>query len=248
MFFNYLGNDLPPELKGGNTPVIKLGWDQNRESLFYISTVAENASFVYPYVPNLDERIRILNLHVPQAWIAVIAYLLSMIYGIRYLRTNNLDYDMKTTAAASLGTLFAILATTTGMVWAKFNWGSFWSWDPRQTSIFVLILIYVAYFALRSSIENPEKRARLSSVYSIIAFITVPFLVFILPRLSGGLHPGSADDNNAGPVVSSQPGALDSNLMFTFGLSLFAFTIIFFWMFNIVVRTKILNNKLEMAD
>ena len=111
------------------------------------------------------------------------------------------DDDVKSYAAAQLGMIFCILATVTGAVWAKFAWGSFWSWDPRQTSIFALLLIYGAWFALRSSIESEEKRATLSSVYSMIAFVTVPFFIFIMPRIMTGLHPGSADDTNAGPVV-----------------------------------------------
>jgi heme exporter protein C len=131
------------------------------------------------------------------------------------------------------------------MLWAKYNWGNYWNWDPRQTSIFVLILIYAAFFALRAAIDNPERKAKLSSVYSIISFITVPFLVFVLPRMASGLHPGSADDVNAGPLVSAQPNALDTNLVWGFGLSLFAFTVIYFWLFNLLVRMNIIKNKLS---
>ncbi len=235
--------ELPPEFKDNNELVIKAKYNKDHDALEYIQTKAVNPLFDYPFVPSLDERIKILNLHVPLAWIAVIAYLLSMIYSIKYLRTNDVKWDIYNASAASLGTIFAILATVTGMLWAKYNWGSYWNWDPRQTSIFILIMIYAAFFALRSAIENEDRRAKLSSVYSIISFVTVPFLVFVLPRLAGGLHPGSKGDVNAGPLVSSQPSALDTNLVFGFGLSLLAFTLVFYWILNLLIRANILKHK-----
>jgi heme exporter protein C len=237
--------ELPHGFSEDSELVIKAGYDKENDAIKFIETKYVNPLFDYPFVPNLDERIKILNLHVPMAWIAVIAYLMSMIYAIRYLKSGDLKWDINTASAAALGNLFAILATVTGMLWAKYNWGTYWNWDPRQTSIFVLILIYAAFFALRAAIDNPERRAKLSSVYSIISFVTVPFLVFILPRMASGLHPGSADDVNAGPLVSAQPSALDTNLVWGFGLSLFAFTVIYFWLFNILVRMNIIKNKLS---
>ena len=218
-------------------------YNEDEHKLYLQSIEDINPGMLYPFVPNLAERIRILNLHVPLAWICVVAYLISMVYSIRYLKTKEFEFDTKAAASAALGTLFAILATVTGMLWAKYNWGSYWNWDPRQTSILFLILIYAAYFALRSAIDNHETKAKLSAVYAIIAFVTVPFLVFILPRLTGGLHPGSADDVNAGPVISKQGSALDSTMIYSFGVSLFAFTMLFFWMLNIHIRYKLEERK-----
>ncbi len=221
-------------LEKGNKYIINTTLaDNNYKAVELVST---NPIMTYPYIPNLEDRTKILNFHVPMAWISVLAYLISMIYAIQYLRTKDLKYDVPLSASAALGTLFAILATVTGMLWAKFNWGSFWNWDPRQTSILILLLIYAAFFALRSSIDVAESKARLSSVYSILAFVTVPFLVFILPRMSTGLHPGSADDTNAGPLVSNQAGMLDSSMLFSFGLAMFGFSMFFFWLLNLQIR------------
>lgn len=198
---------------------------------------AINPIFTFPYIPGLEERIRIMNFHVPMAWIAVIAFLLSMIYAIRYLKTKDIKFDLYSSSIAAIGLLFTFLATTTGMLWAKYNWGSFWNWDPREVSIFILLLIYSAYFGLRNAISNYETRARLSSVYSILAFTTVPFLIFILPRLQAGLHPGSGSDTNIGPILSSEQGLLDNYLLYTFCLSLFAFLLLFYWLTNLSIRT-----------
>lgn len=207
--------------------------------------VQANPWIYYPFVLSLDDRIKILNFHVPMAWIAVLAYFLSMFFAAKYLKNRNFNDDTMAATAASVGTLFAILATLSGSVWAKFNWGSFWNWDPRETSIFMLLLIYFAYFALRASIDREDIRAKASAVYSIIAFVTVPFLVFVLPRITSGLHPGSQGGDMSGPIISTQKGMLDSSLMFSFALSVIGFTLLFFWILNINYRANILKKKIE---
>ena len=201
-----------------------------------------------PYIIGLEERARIIFFHVPMSWVAIIAYLISMIFAIRYMRTRSLEQDDVSESAASVGTLFTILATVTGSVWAKFNWGSFWNWDPRESSIFILLLIYAAYFLLRSAIDDPERRARLSAVYSVMAFLTAPFLMFILPRLVPGLHPGSADDANAGPLLSPKSSDINLTKQIVFGLALFSFTLVYFWLMNIHIRTTRLIRRRHIKE
>ena len=206
--------------------------------------IVENpqAWYEFPFIKGLEENAKIIFFHVPTAWLTVIAFLMTAVYSVQYLRKKNLDDDAKSYAAAQLGIIFCILATVTGAVWAKFAWGSFWSWDPRQTSVFVLLLIYGAWFALRSSIESEEKRATLSSVYAIIAFVTVPFFIFIMPRIMTGLHPGSADDTNAGPVINFK---MNGNMQLIFFLSLIGFTILYFWMWRLGYKSIIYRDKLN---
>lgn len=198
--------------------------------------------FEFPFIMGLEENAKIIFFHVPTAWVTAIAFLMSTIFSIQYLRKKNLDDDAKSYAAAQLGMIFCILATITGSVWSKFAWGSFWSWDPRQTSIFALLLIYGAWFALRSAIESEDKRATLSSVYSIIAFLTVPFFIFIMPRIMTGLHPGSADDTNSGPIVDFK---MNSSMQLIFFLSLIGFTILYFWMWKLGYKSIILKEKIN---
>src|SRR5260221_14179770 len=115
--------------------------------------------YEFPVIPGLEDKARILFFHVPMSWTAVIGFVVSLLYAIRYLVRRNPDDDLKSASAAGLALLFFILATVTGSLWANFNLASFWSWDPRETSIFVLLLIYGAYFALRSAIDVEESRA-----------------------------------------------------------------------------------------
>ncbi|HAV24111.1 MAG TPA: ABC transporter permease [Bacteroidetes bacterium] len=191
--------------------------------------------FEFPVIPGLEEKARNIFFHVPTAWTTVVAFLVSMWYGLRYLRTRNMDDDLKSEASAGLGFMFCVLATITGALWAKFNWGSFWNWDPRETSIFILLLIYGAYFALRSAIEVEETRARLSAVYATLAGLTVPFFIFVLPRIVSGLHPGAkGDPEGAGPVVEFK---MSPSMLVVFILGLIGFNLLYVWLLNVRVRT-----------
>lgn len=206
--------------------------------------IVEKPEFWYqfPFIPGLEENAKIIFFHVPTAWLTVIAFFMTAYFGVQYLRKKDLNDDAKSYAAAQLGIIFCILATVTGSVWSKFAWGSFWSWDPRQTSIFALLLIYGAWFALRSSLESEEKRATLSAVYAVIAFITVPFFIFIMPRIMTGLHPGSADDTNAGPIIDFK---MNSNMQLIFFLSMAGFTILYFWMWRLGYKSLIIKDKVN---
>jgi len=189
-----------------------------------------------PFIKALGDKARILYFHVPTAWITAVAFITSMVYGIQYLRKKDILYDYKAASAAGIGLVFCILATVTGSLWAKFNWGSFWNWDPRETSIFVLLLIYGAYFALRSATESEETRARLSSVYVTLAGVTVPFFIFILPRIIESLHPD--------PIINAQGKIhMDTGMLLIFLSSLAGFTALFFWMLNLRIRIC----KLELS-
>jgi heme exporter protein C len=202
--------------------------------------------FQFPVIPGLEEKARNIFFHVPMAWTAVLAFFMALYFGIKYLSTKNLEYDLRSVTSAGLGTLFCILATITGSIWAKFNWGSFWNWDPRETSIFILLLIYGAYFVLRSAVDDEEKRAALSSVYSIIAGVTVPFFIFVMPRIMSGLHPGSlGDEEGKGPVLEMK---MAPNMRIIFFASLIGFTMLYFWMYSLRIRAARIEKQLQSAE
>jgi len=174
------------------------------------------------------ETSRILFFHVPQAWIATLAFLISMIASAVYLAKRRVRADYLAQSAAELGFLFCVLATITGSVFAKATWGAFWNWDPRQTSIVILLMIYGAYFAIRSAVSDPDRRRVFAGVYSILAFVTVPFLVFVVPRITTSLHP----ENTMNPA---SPG-MDPKTLKVFLGSLFAYTGLFVWMLRLKIR------------
>lgn len=196
------------------------------------------AAFFYVHAAEgfIGESSRIVFFHVPMAWIAVLAFLVSCITSVMYLRRRDPKDDIRASVSAGLGLLFAVLATTTGAVFAKIMWGAYWNWDPRQTSITILLLIYAAYFALRSAVPDPEKRATLSAVYSILAFVTVPFLMFVVPRIYWSLHP----DVLTNPDPDNR---LDSAHIRVLMASLAGFTYLYVWLYTIGSRIEAIRHR-----
>jgi heme exporter protein C len=210
-------------------------------ALFIILTLVIIGAYLYaPLAKGLGEFTRVMYFHVPASWITVVAFFLGAYYSVQYIRKRNILYDYYAKAASQLGIIFCLLATVTGALWAKQSWGAYWNWDPRQTSIFILLLIYGAYFSLRSAIEQPETKARLSAVYSILAFVTVPFFIFVIPRIYESLHPD--------PLINQEAKVkMDAKMLLVFLSSLGGFTGIFFWMMHLkktLIRLNINFNKI----
>jgi heme exporter protein C len=182
------------------------------------------------------ESSRIVFFHVPTAWVATLAFLVSCVASVMYLFRRDPRDDARAAVSAGLGLLFAVLATVTGAIFARIMWGAYWNWDPRQTSITILLLIYAAYFALRGAVADPEKRATLAAVYSILAFFTVPFLMFIVPRVYWSLHPDV--------ITNSNPdNRLDSAHLQVLLASLAGFTGLYVWLYTLGSRIETIRRR-----
>jgi len=186
------------------------------------------ASFLWarPAQNFVGESSRIVFYHVPMAWVATVAFLLAAWHSAVYLKKRRMESDDAAAAAARLGFVFCVLATVTGSIFAKVMWNSYWNWDPRETSIALLLLVYGAYLGLRGAIEDPERRATLSAAYALVAFATVPFLMFAVPRMYASLHPDTVI-NARGKVEMS------SDIRTVFFASSFAFLVLFAWLFSL---------------
>ncbi len=144
-----------------------------------------------------------------------------------------MDYDLRAVTANRLGLIFAILATITGSIFAKMTWGEFWNWSEiREVSIFILLIIYGAYFALRSALPDPDHRATLSAVLSIIFAVSAVFLIFILPRVypTFSQHPSDSVVDKTGKLT------MGPTVSFIFFLSLATFTALFVWIYNLSLK------------
>lgn len=133
----------------------------------------------------------IMYFHVPMAISMEIAFLMAAWHGVRFLQTRRMEHDAHSVAFAEVGTAFGIIATITGAIWAKLNWGAYWSWDPQQIGIVAVLLTYFALFALRGATEDDEKTRSAWAVYAIFGVVAAIFWTFIfrrLPQLST-LHP-----------------------------------------------------------
>ena len=172
----------------------------------------------------LGESYRILFFHVPMAWASFVGFMVAGAWSIGYLWRRRPDHDRAATAAVELGLLFCVLATVTGALWARVEWGTWWNWDPRQTSIAVVLVFYAADLVLRGAIEDPEARARLAGAYAVLGLVVAPFFIFVLPRLvEFTLHPE--------PVVNTDAELkMDPRIGIALLASAIGFTVLFFWL------------------
>jgi heme exporter protein C len=157
---------------------------------------------------------RIFYFHVGSAWAGMDAFLVCFICNLLYVFRRDQKYDAMAVSAAEVGLVLMTVVLITGPIWAKPAWGIYWTWDARLTSTFVLWLLYVSYLLLRSLVEEPDRRALLSSLFGIFAFIDVP-LVFGAIRWWRTQHPS--------PVIMGGPGSgLDPTMSKVFFFSVFA--------------------------
>ena len=147
--------------------------------------------FDVPRLPILNETIRALYFHVPMWFTMIFLLLLSSFNSYRYINTGKNYYDIKSYNYANVAVYFGVLGLLTGMIWAKFTWGTFWTNDPKLNGSAIGMLIYLGYFVLRRSLKDESKRGKISSVYNVFAFAMLIPLIFILPRMADSLHPGN---------------------------------------------------------
>ena len=148
-----------------------------------------------PRINILEHTARNLYFHVPMWFTMMAGFGVSAYHSLRFLSSGRMIRDVRAEEAARTGALFGILGLITGIAWARFTWyveaNIWWNFDPKQTMAAAQLLIYGAYFVLRSAIEVPRKRARIAAVYNLFAAVTVPFLLYVIPRQMESLHPGA---------------------------------------------------------
>jgi heme exporter protein C len=194
--------------------------------------VAIVAAFLYAPLAKsfLGESSRILFFHVPMAWASFVAFVAAGIWSARYLWRRRPDDDRAAAAAVELGLVFCALATITGAMWARVMWGAWWNWDPRQSSIAVVLIFYAAYLVLRGSLEDPDSRARLTAVYAVLGLVVAPFFFFVMPRMATyTLHPDAVI--NVRRKVDVDPRMLQVLIMSSLG-----FNVLFFWIHRLRLR------------
>ena len=203
---------------------------------------AINAGFLIPVpvLPILHETIRNLFFHVCMWFAMIIILLVSLIYSVKYLSKQNQEFDIVASEAANVGLFMGVLGITTGMLWAKYTWGDWWVNDPKLNGAAITLLIYLAYFVLRGSIEDEEKRAKVSAVYNIFAYVMLIVFVMILPRLTDSLHPGNGGNPGFGTYD------LDSKMRMVFYPAIIGWTLLGVWIMTLRIRMKKLQiEKLE---
>lgn len=217
-------------------------------------------------IDQLGQSARNLFYHVP-LWFCVMALMgVSVYHSVRFLRmvapdnTNRpplskaLIADAAAREAARVGILFNILGLLTGMIWERVTWGAnepdgsfsaWWVWDPIQVCALISLLIYAAYFLLRSSFGDGEQRARISAVYNLFAFATLIPLYYILPKMLDGLHPTAAGSDAGGGSFIFKKGGVSNDMRAILYPGMIGFILLGVWLYELRLRISILLLKAE---
>ncbi len=185
-----------------------------------------------PKLGIVNESIRNVYFHVPMWMGMMISYFISVVYSIKYLGSNNQKHDLIAVEAVNTGILFAFLGVFTGMMWARFTWGAFWPNDPKLNGSAIATLLYLAYLVLRSSLDEEQKKGKISAVYNIFAFPVLIVLIYVLPRLTDSLHPG----NGGNPAFGAYD--LDNRMRMVLYPAMLGWMMIAVWILNIRYRIR----------
>ncbi len=205
----------------------------------FLTVLLPVALFVAPRDAAQGELQRIMYVHVPAAWLAYVAFAVTLIGSVAYLARRDLRYDRVAVASAEIGLVFTGLTIVLGAIWGRAAWGKWWDWDPRLTTTAILFLVYLGYLLLRGSISDRRRRARIASVLGIIAFLNVP-VVHVSVLLWRGLHQ---------PPTVIRPGdpTIDHTMLAVLLASVAGFTLLYVWLVGRRVELERARDEFEEA-
>lgn len=190
-----------------------------------------------PELPILNESIRNVYFHVPMWFAMLTLYLISVIYSIKYLNSNDMKHDIMAVEAVNTGVVFCFFGLLTGMQWANITWGEPWPNDPKLNGSAIATLMYLAYLVLRNALDEEQKRAKISAVYNIFAFPIMVVLLYILPKLTDSLHPGSGGNSTFGELD------MDNYMRPVFYTAVIGWILTGVWVCTVRYRLRLLENK-----
>jgi len=207
-----------------------------------VYTVVGGFLFSVPAREILHETIRNLYFHVCMWFGMMILFTTSVVYAIKYLRSQHVKDDIYSVNFAKVGILFGVLGYATGTVWASYTWTEYASStqifsEPKLLGAAIALLVYFAYLVLRGSITDVDKKAKVSAVYSIFAYIMLFPSIWILPRLLESLHPGKEGN----PALNFND--LDGRLRIVFYPAIIGWTLLGLWITSLKIRLDLLRNK-----
>ena len=174
---------------------------------------------------NQGESVRIMYAHVPGAWLAYLAFVVTAISSAAYLwkRTRSLTWDRIAGASAEVGVLFMAISLITGSLWGRLTWGTFWTWDARLTTTAFLFVTYVGYLAVRGLGGTHHQRARRSAVLALLAVLEIPLVHFSV-ELWNSLH------QEASVLTRNSDVEMDGLMLFSLFFGVVVFTMMYIWL------------------
>ena len=183
------------------------------------------------------ESVRIMYVHVPSAWIAYLAFIVTAIASAFYIfaKRHSLGFDRVAGASAEVGVMFMVITLVTGSLWGRLTWGEFWQWDPRLTTTAFLLVTYIGYLAVRRLDGSIEQRARRSAVIALLAVLEIPLVHFSVVFWRS-LHQRATILDPNGDVK------MDGLMLFTLFSGVVGFTLVFVWLILHRQRTMLLSD------
>lgn len=221
---------------------MRKNWWKILAAVFVSASVIGGFMGPVPVLPILNETIRNAYFHVPMWFTMIFLYLLSVIYSIKYLSSGKMEDDTLAVESANTGIIFCFLGLLTGMQWANITWGEPWPNDPKLNGSAIATLMYLAYLVLRNSLAEEQSRARISAVYNVFAFPIMVVLIYILPKMTDSLHPGSGGNSTFGDID------MDNYMRPVFYSAVIGWVLTGTWIATIRYRLRLLENKANQID
>ena len=193
-----------------------------------------------PHSGNLYGTIRNLFFHVPMWFAMMVLFIVSVVYAVLHLRNPTIKSDIYSREYAKAGIVFGVLGLVTGSIWANYTWGEPWSNDPKQLLAAIALLIYAAYFILRNSIPDLDKRARIAAVYNVFACAMLFPTIWIIPRMVESLHPGG-QGVEGNPAMAGKD--LDPRMRMVFWPAVIGWTLLGVWITTLRIRFELFIEK-----
>ena len=227
---------------------MRKSWWKILSVVLLIYTCTAGLLWNVPRLPALQETIRNLYFHVCMWFCMMILFTVSVIYAIKYLRSNNLKHDIYSRQFATIGIVFGVLGYASGAIWMSYTWAdpnnpAFQSFsavarEPKLIGAAIALLIYFAYLVLRDSIEDMDKKARVSAVYNIFAFALLFPTIWIIPRILPSLHPGGENGN---PALNTND--IDNSMRIVFYPAIIGWTLLGVWIATLKIRLNLLKEQ-----
>jgi heme exporter protein C len=228
---------------------VKKNWWKILSALLLIYTVVGGFLLSVPDLPIVHQSIRNLYFHVCMWFAMMILFIVSFVYSIRYLISSQYQFDIKARHFAAVGAFLGILGYATGAIWANYTWvtdqgkslGTVLK-EPKLIGAAVALLIYGAYFVLRGSFTDIDKRARVSAVYNIFAFVMLFPSIWVIPRMVGSLHPGAPGSDGGNPALNAEKD-LDLTMRLVFYPAVIGWSLLGTWIATLKIRWQLLKDK-----
>ncbi len=226
-----------------STKVFGLAWWKWISVFLILGSLVFGLLIDVPRLPILHETIRNLFYHVTQWFGMMIILTVSLVNSIIQLGKGDRRSDLIASECVNVALFMGVLGLLTGSLWAKFTWGTFWTGDAKLNGVAMGMLVYLAYTVLRGSMDEEQKRARVSAVYNIFAYVMFMVFIMVLPRLTDSLHPGNGGNPGFGGYD------LNSNMRLIFYPAVIGWTLLGVWLINLRVRMRsIKENRLSKAQ